>query len=132
MVTVGAVRSGKTSTGIVRPVQMPATSSTSDSTTMSQWCVSDHSMSRFIAPSMDVAFGRKPARVRRELHVVRTASHHALTGGEAAAHADRVAVTRRDLDEPADERLAPELHEHKRTRAFRQHRTPGHDNHRFL
>ena len=42
MVTVGAVRSGNTSTGMLRAVQSPLSSSRTDAASTIQWCSTDH------------------------------------------------------------------------------------------
>src|SRR5688572_22445526 len=97
MVTVGAVRSGKTSIGIARAVQIPAPRSSAESPMTIQWWSIDHVMSCFM--SVHVSFGGEAAGGRRELHVVGAARHHALAWLHAGLDADQIAVTRCHFDE---------------------------------
>ena len=48
IVTVGAVRSGNTSTGMLRAVHAPATASSTDSASTRRWWPIDQSISRLI------------------------------------------------------------------------------------
>src|SRR5947207_5554322 len=70
---------------------------------------------------MDVSFGRKPLRRRRELHVIGPACHDAVPWLHAALETHEVPVARRDLDEAPREPFAANLHEHVRTSGFHQH-----------
>ena len=79
IVTVGAVRSGNTSTGMLRAVQAPA-SSQQHRQRQHQAVVADRpvNQSSHRRTSVDVAFGRQTRGGRRELDVVAAARHHAL------------------------------------------------------
>src|SRR5262249_39252843 len=115
IVTVGAVKSGNTSTGISRAVQMPPASSSAEKRITIQWCSIDHCTSRFMmGSSVDVAFSRETLRGGRELDFIRPANHDAIADADAVADTDLIAIADRDVDVSPREAFAADLHEHVR------------------
>src|SRR5215203_4211891 len=112
IVTVGAVRSGKTSTGMRCAVHAPATSVTAASASTTTRCVRDHAMSLFsmVGASMLVAMRRHARRERCQAYLIGGARHDALARLESRAHEHTISLASADGELAFLERLALRLY----------------------
>src|SRR6056297_630191 len=111
-VTVGAVRSGKTSTGILVAVIVPATRSSADAaTTRSRFRIDQRmSASSMSASSVRVSAGELAAGHGSESDLVGPRGDDHVAGVDAGPDQRVAPVTRAERQDPLLERLAAELH----------------------
>src|SRR5688500_6058880 len=126
-VTVGAVRSGKTSTGMRYAAQAPSTSISAAAASTNTRFSSDQAMSRFSMRRLLVLVTVRGhgGGERRELHVVRRAGDDALAGAHALEHEHVVALASAEPQLAFLERLALGLHVGDRPAVLVEHRGGG-------
>src|SRR6266581_1586024 len=117
-VTVGAVRSGKTSTGIFRAVSTPRTSSRIEAATTSRRLSIDQRMRRFMCvqglASVLMAMLGDGARCGGELDLVGAPRHDALALLHAVQHLDEALRADAGAHYPLEEGFAARHDEHRR------------------